>query len=113
MRGTVLIDQAEKLRNDKGNGNLIGLLADSYKKAGGKRRIVDTSNGRCVMEFSTYGPKAFASTKDLDPDLRDRCIRIPMVRTRKLLPDLQGQELVDEPARSALSQQIGGINKDS
>lgn len=87
-RGTVLIDQAESL--DK---NLIGLLADSYKKSGGKRRVIDTSNNkRNPREFSTYGPKAFATTKDLDPDLRDRCIRLRMVRTSKPLPDMEGYE---------------------
>jgi hypothetical protein len=93
QRGTLLLDQAEKLQSDKETGNLIGLLADSYKKAGGQRRVMDVSkNGRSVLEFSTYGPKAFASTKDLDPDLRDRCIKIPMTRTRKRLPDLEGWE---------------------
>ncbi len=95
QRGTVLIDQAEKLSNDKENGNLIGLLADSYKKAGGQRRVIDTSGkSRKVLEFSTYGPKSFASTKHLDPDLEDRCVRIPMTRTRKRLPDLEGWEPV-------------------
>jgi hypothetical protein len=94
QRGTLLLDQAEKL-NQEHEGNLIGLLADSYKKAGGQRRVVEiTKAGRSVLEFSTYGPKAFASTKNLDPDLRDRCVRVPMTRTRKRLPDLEGWEPV-------------------
>jgi hypothetical protein len=94
QRGTVLIDQAEKLgEKEEGSLNLVGLLADSYKKAGGNRRIVEMSkHGRRVLEFSTYGPKAFASTKQIDPDLRDRCVRIPMTRTRLPLPDLEGYE---------------------
>ncbi len=92
--GTLLLDQAEKLNSNE-NNNLIGLLADSYKKAGGRRRVVEiTKNGRSVLEFSTYGPKAFASTKPLDPDLADRCVRIPMTRTRRKLPDLEGWEPV-------------------
>lgn len=94
QRGTLLLDQAEKLNSDE-NGNLIGLLADSYKKAGGQRRVVEiTKAGRSILEFSTYGPKAFASTKPLDPDLADRCVRIPMTRTRRRLPDLEGWEPV-------------------
>jgi len=94
QRGTLLLDQAEKLNSDE-NGNLIGLLADSYKKAGGQRRVVEiTKGGRSVLEFSTYGPKSFASTKPLDPDLADRCVRIPMTRTRRRLPDLEGWEPV-------------------
>jgi len=92
QHGTLLLDQAEKLNSDE-NNNLIGLLADSYKKAGGQRRVVEiTKNGRSVLEFSTYGPKAFASTKPLDPDLADRCVRIAMTRTRQKLPDLEGWE---------------------
>lgn len=88
LRGTILLDQAERLIDA-----MIGLLADGYKRAGGKRRVVEiTAAGRHVQEFSTYGPKAFASTKDLDPDLRDRCIRVSMVRTSKSLPDLEGWE---------------------
>jgi hypothetical protein len=93
QRGTLLLDQAEKLNNDKEYGNLIGLISDSYKQAGGKRRVVEvTKAGRTVLEFSTYGPKAFASQKLLDPDLADRCIRVAMTRTRKRLPDLEGWE---------------------
>jgi hypothetical protein len=103
QRGTLLLDQAEKLNNDQENGNLIGLLADSYKKAGGNRRVVEiTKGGRSVLEFSTYGPKAFASTKPLDPDLTDRCVKIPMTRTRKRLPDLEGWEPVWSELRDKL-----------
>jgi hypothetical protein len=98
MRGTMLIDQAESLPE-----NLVGILADSYKKAGGRRRVVEiTKKGRTVLEFSTYGPKGFASTKDLDSDLKDRCIRVPMVRTKKPLPDLEGGEPVWAELRDKL-----------
>jgi hypothetical protein len=93
LRGTLLLDQAERLNNDREGGTLIGLLADSYKKSGGKRRVVEISKaGRKVLEFPTYGPKAFASTKNLDPDLADRVVSIPMTRTRRQLPDLEGWE---------------------
>jgi len=95
QRGTLLLDQAEKLNSEQETGNLIGLLADSYKKAGGQRRVVEiTKAGRSVLEFSTYGPKAYASTKPLDLDLADRCVRIAMTRTRQRLPDLEGWEKI-------------------
>lgn len=99
MRGVVLIDQAERLgmvgKAGEGMVNLMGLLADSYKKAGGRRRVVDmSSGGRRVLEFSTFGFKGFASTKNLDPDLADRCIPIAMTRTGQRLPDLEGHEAV-------------------
>ena len=103
LRGTLLLDQAEKLNTEKETGNLIGLLADSYKKAGGQRRVVEmTKSGRSVLEFSTYGPKAFASTKPLDPDLADRCVKVPMTRTRRQLPDLEGWEPVWSDLRDKL-----------
>jgi hypothetical protein len=103
QRGTLLLDQAEKLNRDKETGNLIGLLADSYKKAGGRRRVIQLNNaGRTPLEFSTYGPKAFASTKNLDPDLADRCIKVPMTRTRRRLPDLEGWEPVWSELRDQL-----------
>ncbi len=103
QRGTMLFDQAERVgQGDHGAANLVGLLADSYKKAGGRRRVVEvTKAGRRVLEFSTYGPKAFASTKPLDPDLADRCLRLPMTRTRKPLPDLEGSEPVWAGLRDA------------
>jgi len=73
----------------------LGLLGDSYKKAGGRRRVVDMSGGRRrVLEFSTFGFKGFASTKNLDPDLADRCIPIAMTKTGQRLPDLEGHEAV-------------------
>jgi DNA primase len=104
QRGTLLLDQAEKLDGSPENGgNLIGLLADSYKKAGAQRRVVEiTKAGRSTLEFSCYGPKAFASTKSLDPDLADRCVRIPMTRTRNRLPDLEGWEPVWADLRDKL-----------
>ncbi|HBT88146.1 hypothetical protein [Desulfobacter sp.] len=68
MRSTVFIDQAEHLAR-----NLIGLLADSYKLAGGKRMITVRQNGRRFpKEFSGYGPKCFAATNAPDYDLADR-----------------------------------------
>jgi hypothetical protein len=86
VRGTFLNDQAENL-SDPRNAELLGILSDSYTPGGGKRRIVDMSNNkRRVLEFETYGPKAFASIKEIDPDLKDRCIHIPMIRATQDFP---------------------------
>lgn len=87
-RGTVLLDQAESIPR-----NMVGILADSYKRAGAKRRIIGSRNGkRAVMEYSGYGPKAFASTRDIDPDLADRCLMIRMLRSSAPLPEFFGNE---------------------
>jgi hypothetical protein len=81
IRGTFLNDQAEGLSSPKME-EILGILADSYTIGGGKRRVVDISNRRRrILEFETYGPKAFASTKDIDADIKDRCIQIIMIRS--------------------------------
>lgn len=85
-RATVLLDQAESLA-DSHNLQILGILADSYTKDGGKRRIIDTSNNtRSIVEFETYSPKAFASIIELDTDLRDRTIEVIMIRTMAEYP---------------------------
>ncbi len=98
LRGTILFDQAEYLSK-----NMAGFLADSYKREGAKRRIVAFKNGtRYIRETSGYGPKAFASTRDLDVDLTDRCCLINMQRTTMSLPDLFGEEPGWDKIRNAL-----------
>jgi len=86
QRCTFLMDQAEIL-SQKNNIELLGILADSYTIGGGKRRIVNITNkSRRVVEFETYAPKAFASIKEIDTDLKDRCIEIDMLRAEKEYP---------------------------
>lgn len=86
VRGTLLVDQAESLSDPK-NLEILGLLADSYTVGGGKRRVVHISNkARRVLEFETYSPKAFAAIKEIDVDLKDRCILLTMVRASKEYP---------------------------
>ena len=80
------MDQAEIL-SDRKNVELLGILADSYTVGGGKRRVIQITNkSRRVLEFETYSPKAFASTKEIDQDLKDRCIELNMVRAEKEYP---------------------------
>jgi hypothetical protein len=88
LRGTYLIDQADSLER-KGGEELLDILADSYKKSGGKRRVInfDKKRGREILEFETYSPKAFASIRELPEDLRDRCLIVPLIRSQKNFPD--------------------------
>ncbi|MFC1966470.1 hypothetical protein ACFLWI_05950 [Chloroflexota bacterium] len=82
LRGTILIDQAHNLE-----GELKEILVDSYKKGGGKRRIVDISNkGRHTIEFDCYCPKAFASLNPLPDDLADRTFTINMAPAGRIYP---------------------------
>lgn len=84
-RGTILYDQADSLHNEN-NYEIREILTDSYKVDGGKRRVMDMSKGRKLLEFETYSPKAFASTIELPEDLKDRCLLIPIVRTKEVYP---------------------------
>ena len=88
LHGTALIDQADSLGR-KGGEEMLDILTDSYKRSGGKRRIVefDKNKGRKVVEYEIYGPKAFASIRELPEDLRDRCLIIPIVRSKKNFRD--------------------------
>lgn len=88
LRGTYLIDQADSLGR-KGTEQLLDILADSYKRSGGKRRIVefDKNRGRSVVEYETYGPKVFASIRELPEDLRDRCLIVPLLRSQRNFSD--------------------------
>ncbi len=86
VRGTFCNDQAESL-SDKKNLEILGFLADSYTSGGGRRRIVSITNkSRKIIEFETYSPKAFAATKEIDSDLKDRCILVPMLRAKREYP---------------------------
>lgn len=87
IRGVFLIDQAESLNNPC-NEEIVGILADSYRRYGGRRRVVELRvTGRRILEFETYAPKVFASYKDIHFDLKDRCIEIVMTKTEVDFPD--------------------------
>lgn len=88
LRGTYLIDQADSLER-KGGEELLDILADSYKKSGGKRRVMnlEKGKGREILEFETYSPKAFASIRELPEDLRDRCLVVPLIRSQRAFLD--------------------------
>lgn len=76
LRGTLLLDQANSLDR---NPELLAILVDSYKREGGRRRVVTlTKTSRKVDEFDSYSPKAFGSIKTLPEDLVDRCFTINM-----------------------------------
>jgi len=103
LRGTYLIDQADSLSR-KGNEDLLDILADSYKKGGGKRRVVEfgKDKARSVTEFETYGPKAFASIKELPEDLRDRCLIVSLMRSARNFPDPNENEGLWKTMRAKL-----------
>ena len=95
LRGTYLIDQADALTHWH-HEELADILTDSYKRGGGKRRLREQdSRGRWrTVERETYGPKVFASTRELPADLRDRCLVVPLIRSQQnfLAPDEEAED---------------------
>ena len=82
------MDQADALRRNN-MGDILDILTDSYKRAGGSvRKMVVIKNNWTLEEFEAYGPKAFASIHSLPEDLRDRCIAIPLIRSSKNYPQV-------------------------
>ncbi|MBF0230043.1 MAG: hypothetical protein HQK63_10745 [Desulfamplus sp.] len=82
QRCTLFLDQTERI-----DLKLIAILADSYKKTGGKRMV---SQGNSTQEFDTFCPKVFGGFKELPYDLADRCIRFNMLKSRKQLNAFMG-----------------------
>ncbi len=89
-RATWLIDQADKLHEA-----LAHDLTASYKH-GSKRTVADNEQRGKPHEFEIFGPKAFATHKQLDEDLLDRCIQITMApATRHVEPILADDDRLD------------------
>ncbi|MFH1866579.1 MAG: hypothetical protein ABIJ81_00645 [Patescibacteria group bacterium] len=102
LRGTYLVDQGDSLLQ-KGYEDLLHNLADSYKKGGGKRRVMLIDKGkRDVLELETYSPKVFASIKELPEDLRDRCLIIPLLRSKHNFLDPEEDQALWPALRSKL-----------
>lgn len=83
LRGTYLMDQADALHRPNME-DFLDILTDSYKRGGGNvRKMIASDKGKNwgLEEFQAYGPKGFASIKDLPEDLRDRCIIIALTRS--------------------------------
>lgn len=102
LRGVYLMDQADALHRNNME-DFLDVLTDSYKKAGGSvRKMVQTKNNWNLEEFEAYGPKAFASINQLPEDLRDRCIVVPLIRSKRNLPTLDEESGVWKELRDGL-----------
>ena len=102
MRGTYIMDQADILNKDT-MADFLDMLTDSYKRGGGEqRKMVAVGRDWEVSEFETYGPKAFASIRQLPEDLRDRCIVIPLIKSPNSYPVIDEESPIWLEIRDAL-----------
>ncbi|MGD0328493.1 MAG: hypothetical protein ABSB00_02135 [Minisyncoccia bacterium] len=104
LRGTYLMDQADVLNRPFYMEDLLDILTDSYKRGGGniRKMVADKGKNWNLEEFQAYSPKAFASIKELPEDLRDRCIVISLVRSRKNFKSLDEESPIWKETRGAL-----------
>ncbi len=82
QKGVYIVDQADNILGTQSNNQMVDIFTDSYKKNGGKvSKMTEEKRKQVIAEFDTYSPKAFASIKELNRDLRDRCIPINLIRS--------------------------------
>jgi hypothetical protein len=79
--GTLLLDEAERLRDGNPEaGELRSILLSGYKPGSPARRLEKVGDGFQQVAFDVYGPKALASIANPPEALASRCIRLTMFR---------------------------------
>ena len=80
--GTLLLDEAERLRDRTPAASEIrSILLSGYKAGNPARRLERTTDGKYKpIVFDVYGPKAIAGIARLPEALESRCIRLTMFR---------------------------------
>lgn len=79
--GTVLFDEAERLKDTAPEaGELRSILLAGNKRGGRATRLEKVGDGFKPVEYECYGPKALACINGLPPPLASRCIPFIMFR---------------------------------
>ncbi|MGQ9635943.1 MAG: hypothetical protein ACUVXB_17100 [Bryobacteraceae bacterium] len=80
--GTVLLDEAERLRNtqDPAVGDLLSLLLAGNRRGGTATRLEPAGDSFRPVSFEVFGPKALCCVTGLPAALASRCIGITMFR---------------------------------
>jgi hypothetical protein len=81
--GTLLIDEAERLRStaDPGVAELRAVLLAGYRRGGCATRLEPAGDTYRTVKFDVYGPKALACIAGLPPTLASRCVPVGMFRS--------------------------------
>ena len=97
--GTLLLDEAERLRDRTPAASEIrSILLSGYKAGNPARRLEPTAGGKYKpIEFDVYGPKAIAGIASLPEALESRCIRLTMFRAPTKSPEARRR--IDENPR--------------
>lgn len=81
--GTLLLDEAERLKDAAPEANeLRSILLAGYKRGGKANRLEKVGDSFNTVWYAVYGPKAMACINGLPPALASRCIQLVMFRAR-------------------------------
>jgi hypothetical protein len=81
--GTLLLDEAERLKDtrDPGMSEILAMLLAGYRRGATATRLEPVGeSGFQTVSFEVYGPKAMACIAGLPPALASRCIPVVMFR---------------------------------
>ncbi len=79
--GTLLLDEAERLRgNSPEASEVLYMLLAGYKRGGKAIRMEKVADAFQAVQFDVFGPKALACIGAIPPTLASRCIQITMFR---------------------------------
>lgn len=85
--GTLLYDEAERLKESTPDvGEINSMLLAGYKAGGSATRLEPVGDTFKTVEFEVYGPKAIACIYGLPDALSSRCISVMMFRANKDSP---------------------------
>ncbi|MBA7624266.1 hypothetical protein ES703_31673 [subsurface metagenome] len=100
FKPTLLIDEMDLTARSERGQNIVSLLRARQRRGLTVMRINPEKSGLESIEwYKTYGPTAIASTKDIVPDLKSRCLVFGMLEktrpVKKRIDERRGQELRD------------------
>jgi len=85
--GTLLLDEAERLRERSSEaGEIRSILLAGYKAEGKTHRMEKRGDSFQSVAFNVYGPKAIAGISELPPALASRCICLTMFKASASSP---------------------------
>ena len=98
--GTLLLDEAERLRDSKSPDvqELLSMLLAGYKRGGQATRLEPVGDSFRMTAFDVYSPKALACIAGLPPALASRTITLAMFRAPPGSP-IPRRRIEEEPER--------------
>jgi hypothetical protein len=100
FKPTLLADEMDLTGHDERTRDIIALLNARHRRGLGVIRVnPDKSGLESIERYEVFGPTAIASTRDLAPALKSRCLVFGMLEktrpVRKRIDEKEGQELRD------------------